>query len=97
MPASKTLVDFLGRTVVQHYDDRDRLLGTSFRGSSVTGHDRWEHYDDCSRSLGATDGIDGFFSCYRAHCAALGRTIDEARENGGLVAQWRRWLTQHRS
>jgi len=97
MPTSRPIVDFLGRTIVQHYDDADRLLGTSFRRPSVAGHDRWEHYDEFSRSLGATDDADDFFGSYGAHCAALGRTTAEAREEGGLVGQWRRWLAQHRS
>ena len=80
MPTSRPIVDFLGRTIVQHYDDADRLLGTSFRRPSVTGHDRWEHYDEFSRSLGATDDADDFFGSYGAHCAALGR------RPGGTVA-----------
>ncbi len=96
MPTSRTIVDFLGRTVIQHFDDANRLLGTSFRCPSVTGHDRWEHYDDCSRCLGATDDAEGFFGNYRAQSAALGPTTAEAREVGGLVGQWRRWLAQHR-
>jgi hypothetical protein len=96
MPTSKTIVDFLGRTIVQHFDDTNRLLGTSFRCPSTTGHNRWEHYDDLSRCLGVTDAAEGFFGNYRAHSAALGPTTAEAREKGGLVRQWRRWLAQHR-
>ena len=96
MPESRTIVDFLGRTVIQHFDDTNRLLGTSFRCPSVTGHDRWEHYDDFSRCLGATEDADGFFGNYCAHSAALGPTGSEVREVGGLVGQWRRWLAQHR-
>jgi hypothetical protein len=97
MPASRTIVDFLGRTVIQHFDDANRLLGTSFRCPSVTSHDRWEHFDDFSRCLGATDDAEGFFGNYRAHNAALGPITAEAREVRGLVGQWRRWLAQHRS
>jgi hypothetical protein len=97
MPASKTIVDFIGRTVVQHYDDANRLLGTSFRGPSVTGHDRWDHYDDLNRNLGTSDDCDGFFGSYREHRDSLGSTPDETRTEGGLMGQWRQWLAHHRS
>jgi hypothetical protein len=97
MATSRTLVDFLGRTVVQHYDDADRLLGTSFRDSSNTGHDCWNHYDDLNRNLGTSDDCDGFFGSCREYRDSLGPALSESCIETGLMGQWRRWLALHRS
>lgn len=97
MPTSRTLVDFLGRTVVQHYDDADRLLGRSFRGPSATGHGCWSHYDDLNRNLGTSDDCDGFFGNYGEYRDSQGRALSESRIESGLMGQWRRWLAVHRS
>jgi hypothetical protein len=97
MSSSRAGKDFLGRDVIEHFDDLNRLLGRSIRCPSVTGVECWDHYDDCERSLGTTDEYDGFYANYSAQRAALGGVSGESRTDRGLMSHWRHWLAEHRS
>lgn len=96
MSSSRPGKDFLGRDVVEHFDDLNRLLGKSIKCPGNDGAERWDHYDDFDRSLGATDAYEGFFASYSAQLAALGGIPGESRPEGRLLAHWRHWLAQHR-
>jgi len=96
MSSSRPGKDFLGRDVVEHFDDLNRLLGKSIKLPTITGMENWEHYDEFNRSLGATNEYDGFFANYGAQLAALGGISSESRAEGGLLAHWRHWRAQHR-